>query len=1037
MTKHPTTLIDCVTRPIVIEETLGIDYERVLVPVRCGRSRMLRDRISGRIYAVQSAPALPIDRSPVSSIDVIAADLRPHERLELEPVSSEAPSPSPITVMQEGTRTIIRNGRRAVALPADGLVDPPFPGPIESFQVDGGPWWGEMSLVGASQRGTVWTHIESLGPACVQWRTSYRWEDGGGCDWRVRWAVDADTLVVVEEGLQDTEAVVEWTPFSDEPAQALVRGGGERLDAMRPLQWKGLPEARRSPGRRELQRIGHIGYFHQWTLGWVGFAANDDRFVGLFSGWGGRWVRRGAGHLRVVEDDQRGHLVRMPIRRCVRAWGLVLGTRAESGLDVAGRPHVLNRRKLQWSDVPVDKVADWVLDPPLDSRRANLLDDGDLSAARQRLSGNPEVVQALQRWTDQLPADHHAHVAAAFVRRDGGAMARAMEAIALWADQTVKDLRLGGYERMNIFRGRIAKRHAFSLDVAWAMGEVEAWVYRRIRRALLLLAYVFSDPDFCIYEDYWPQLSDADNEVASALRETMGNCPTPPNFASEFFTTVAVIAELFPGHPRSGGWRSWGMDQLDRFLKAFVESDGTYLESINYHVHLLNQLLCQAYPLWRKGVRDYFAHPAIRGGFEHLCQLQLPSLPCGGDGQAKAGRSLHLDAGPRRVALPGDGNSGNHGRPQAYKGELSVAAWVYRESHPMLSAHLMDVWRASGRMILDAEHPMLTLLTLDPSLTSSPVPWQSAWRRSLGVVSKARTNDGLPLWCLFRAGRATNHMDFDQGNIHLVLGDRVLLGDHGYHTCDSKRRPMHAAATWLHNTLTYAADRNLSSGYTGLEEAPEPVKIHVGEAFDWAVHRIVNTNYRDLQRLTYRDLIPARRTVHLRHYLLVKPDYLLIWDVLEEAHEAATLWLHPSAPMEQVGVGRFRSGRLGSPHLAVQFVRPRSPRVVENRRMGPLWSFGVQQPVGKGFLTLLVPQVHERSILAELEGRSTVRVRGQGVSDRIELPPAGSEDCLPRLIRSGDQNETAAPEHPAHNDRSTALRHVRPEQTVIHADAAL
>src|SRR5690606_7108115 len=213
-----------------------------------------------------------------------------------------------------------------------------------------------------------------------------------------------------------------------------------------------------------------------------------------------------------------------------------------------------------------------------------------------------------------------------------------------------------------------------------------------------------------------------------------------------------------------------------------------------------------------------------------------------------------------------------------HKGELSIGARVYRDSDPVLSAHLAHAWAAAGRLLIDLEHPLLTLLTLDPTLDptlqAAPPPWRSTWRQGLGVISKATTAQELPIWCLFRAGRATNHMDFDQGNLNLVLGDRILLGDHGYHTCGPDARPVHAAATWLHNTLTYAEDRNLSSGYTGLEEAPEPVLVHLGEQYDWVVHRIINTNYRDLERLTYRDLIPVRPIEHLRHYLFVRPDYL-------------------------------------------------------------------------------------------------------------------------------------------------------------------
>lgn len=996
----------------VIEERLGAACERALIAVAAEGAVLLRDALTGQAYAVQRAPALPLDDVIGDEVELIVADLAPRQRLQLHngidaAASGAADAARAIAVQRDGQHLVIRNGRLAMKLPADGLVRPPFAGPIEALGCDDA-WWGSMRLHDAQAIGAVWSEIESVGPVCVQWRTTYRWGNGGGCTWRVRWAAGSDTLLVVDEGMEDSPAVIEWLPFGDLPARAWCRGGGEKLDAMQPLLWRGPAEAQKTEGRRLLRHLGHIGYFHQWQLGWVGFTGGERRFAGVFSGWGGRWKGRGAVRMEVVEDDARGHLLRLPVRRGVRMFGLVITDESAADLAAHERPHLLNRRKRQWSDLALGKVGGWELDPPLEPRRPNLLSADDLESAPRRLAAVPEVRAALQRWTDQLPRDHHAQFPAALVRGDEAEMQRSVAALCAWADSVVDDLALGGYERVNIFRGRVAKRHAYTLDALWALGLIDAPAYRHVRRSLLLLAYVFSDRDFCRYEDYWPQLDHPDEQVAQALRHTAGNCPTPPNFASEFLSTVGVAAELFPAHPASPQWRQWSMQQLDRFLATFFHADGTYCESINYHVHALNEIVGQIYPLWHKQVRDYFAVPSIKGSFEHVCALQMPPIALRrSTSSGRAAKTLGLDArAALRASLPADGNSGHHGRPQDHKGELSVGARIYRDSDPALSAHLAHAWRAAGRLVIDLEHPLLTLLTLEPALPAIPSPCRSTWRQGLGVISKATTAEGLPIWCLFRAGRATHHMDFDQGNLNLVLGDRILLADHGYHTCDPDGRPVHAAATWLHNTLTYAEDRNLSSGYTGLEEAPEPVLVHLGEAFDWVVHRIVNTNYRDLERLTYRDLIPARPIVHLRHYLFVRPDYLLIWDVIAGADDPATFWLHPPEQVEQTGPAAFRAGNRGRPHLAIQFLQPAAPTVVENRRFGPLWSFGVRQSARGGFLTLLVPQVADRQIRAEREGRGVLRVSGRGVDDRIELPSPGCTDALPRVLRRTPQEKS-------------------------------
>jgi len=126
-------------------------------------------------------------------------------------------------------------------------------------------------------------------------------------------------------------------------------------------------------------------------------------------------------------------------------------------------------------------------------------------------------------------------------------------------------------------------------------------------------------------------------------------------------------------------------------------------------------------------------------------------------------------------------------------------------------------------------------------------------------------------------------------------------------------------------------------GYWGLERAPAPALVHLGDEFDWCVHRIVNTNYRRLEAMPYHCQIPARPTRHVRHYLFVKPDYFLLWDVFEQAHQPSTFWLHPRLPMTQLEPGAWRAGEPGKPHLLVRFLLPEAPEVIENAQFGPLW----------------------------------------------------------------------------------------------------
>ncbi|MDR3708080.1 MAG: hypothetical protein P4L33_07250 [Capsulimonadaceae bacterium] len=529
------------------------------------------------------------------------------------------------------------------------------------------------------------------------------------------------------------------------------------------------------------------------------------------------------------------------------------------------------------------------------------------------------------------------------------------------------------------------------LDALYALAIVGDEDYRAIRRGFLALAYVFADPDYCRYEDFWMELDAPEEGVLEAMRDEMGDCPVPPNFAAEFFTTTAVMGELFDRHPMHETWRAFGDEMMERYLERWFEQDGTYHESINYQNHCFNELLCQIVPAQASGRIDYASNPRVRGSFEHFLAVRMPLLSEHLPPLDDPGRVCGAGDLSRRSPLPACGNSGNDGNEQLWGGQLSVGAWLYADRDPAFASALMTAWREGGKVVLEHEHPLLTLATLVPSIPSAlPAP-RSAHRLSLGIVSRGALSTGEPLWSLFRAGRATHHMDFDQGNLHIAAGERVLLGDHGYHTIDGEGRRIGGAATWLHNTITYGCERDNSSGYTGLEEAPEPVFVHLGDAFDYVVHRMTTTNLRRLDRHPYFSLIPIAAQVHVRHMLFVKSGYWVIWDVFEKGAEQTTFWLHPTRPMKALGYGGFRAGEEGEIGLSVQFVLPSKLNVIENRQSGPLWSFALREPSGRPYLAVLAATRSADGFYARYDDANRrLRISLDGVSDVVDLPDAGA-----------------------------------------------
>jgi len=630
--------------------TTAIDAGHALVPAE--RTEIARGAAS------QTVPAMPWDElGPDTTVTLMFADRR-------------APGELPRTEETPEHLTIV-NGDLAVRVPRDRVCDLPYPGPIAGIRAGNGPWTGSTVLSDMSCRGALETRIESVGSCCVQWRTVYRWGCDGQLVFRARWGAGADTIQIVEHITETAAGAICWHPFDDSPACSHVGGGGERPGPMSPLQYVAAPGAASVPGPRVLARLSHISYFNQWCQAWVAFTAarddNEDLILGFFAGWAEFWQRRGHVRPEIIEDDVRGHILRCPVRRGQRCYGMVISRENLFGDGYT----ILNRRKRQLSDLRPAKTSHWCLDLPVPSRTIRLLAD--------------PVSESLST--------------------------RTIEEVCAAAERSWETVVNGGYEGLIIFDGRSAKSIAFDFDVLWARGEMDETVYRRVRGIFLLLAYAFADPDYCNYGDFWP-LNEPDEGIAEALRDEMGDCPVPPNFASEFFSTAGVMAELFPDHPMANTWRTWAIDQTQLFLDTFFADDGTYHESINYHTHAVSEMICHWYPLQLHGHRDFFADPRVRGSFEHFTLLQMPFLQR-----------------DNLAPLPASGNSGGHGRPQPFRGELTVAAAVYRNTDPELAAQLMHAWHTGGKPGQDKEHPVLTTATLDTAITPRPAPWQSCHRQ--------------------------------------------------------------------------------------------------------------------------------------------------------------------------------------------------------------------------------------------------------------------------------------------------------------------
>ena len=75
--------------------------------------------------------------------------------------------------------------------------------------------------------------------------------------------------------------------------------------------------------------------------------------------------------------------------------------------------------------------------------------------------------------------------------------------------------------------------------------------------------------------------------------------------------------------------------------------------------------------------------------------------------------------------------------------------------------------------------------------------------------------------------------------------------------------------------------------------------------------------------------------------------------------------------------------------------------MIENRQVGPFFSFGVRAEARQPFLVLLAPGKGEEELRTELQadGR-TLNVCSATLAHTVRLPQAGTTDSLPQIHRA-------------------------------------
>ncbi len=362
------------------------------------------------------------------------------------------------------------------------------------------------------------------------------------------------------------------------------------------------------------------------------------------------------------------------------------------------------------------------------------------------------------------------------------------------------------------------------------------------------------------------------------------------NLALEAYIAIGLAGLNFPEHPDSQLWISRSVTNVKKIVDTYFP-DGAGTESPRYHDWTLEQLAMYLRVLKRRANIDLYDEPGIRSALEWLIRFSSPPV------SLTSNKSVTPAWGDSTYSS----NSGMH-----YYYDLSLFAPAYRERDPDFSARLMEWWTRNGRPrdVYSATTSGLTnILMLDSRLPVAPMrPNSSTYSPRIGhatLRSGSGTDDEF--FASFKCGtQGGAHQDSDIGHIDLfAFGVPLAL--------DSTSGPYNTTAfnpaAAAHNTVRFngaGAWDSVSGSFSAFGTSPSA---------DYAVG---DTNY---------------GTVSNRHLVMMKGDYLVVWDETTASNYADWFFRVPGTATLDWQPHKVVSSTPWGVDLDIHFVLPAEPLV--------------------------------------------------------------------------------------------------------------
>ncbi len=450
------------------------------------------------------------------------------------------------------------------------------------------------------------------------------------------------------------------------------------------------------------------------------------------------------------------------------------------------------------------------------------------------------------------------------------------------------------------------------------------------------------------------------------------------NIWTDVVTAAAMVGLAFPDLPQARGWIEFAVSEINWQLERGVW-DGCWHESPRYHTAMITITGLFFHVLERRTGVNQFSHPQFKALLDWLVRFQTPLDKVAG------GTIGH----PEGVALlPGIGDAS---WTNISFGVAGMFAPHYAQSDPRFAARLMWVWQRAGRPY-GGDSVEWAQVLIDPQLRAEPQTLGSDSSPGKGyVVMRSRVDTPDEIWFLLRCGNATrsghDNADWNAFNLYAFGAPLALDSASGAYS-DPRHKAWHDKAV-AHNTVVFGGRSQQRLD---------------GKILTWVTRPEVDYSASDAS-------VPAGVERFVRHVVLVKPDYFVMWDEIK-SDEPARWMLHTPATKFEWAEHGVRCITPWSAELDVQVVWPTAPLVAgtqpgkysdwaekqPQRDQHPFQFqdyFGIPNAPGRDFLVVLHPRKPGSPALGVRDvgeaGRPALEITLGARTDRIALRPDGAD----------------------------------------------